>query len=399
MMDAYSIVQLLAWVAVGAVMLLTAATMCFDFGAGMLARFVGRNDAEKRVMINTVAPTWDGNQVWLIIAGAGLFAIWPRVYSASFSGMYLGVLVVLWGLFLRPVSFEYRHLHPAGTWKNFWDWGLCLGSLIPILVMGVAIGNLFLGLPFTFDPDTLRFFYGHQGMSGPEPAFLSLIKLLTPFPLLIGVFAVVMSLMHGASYSAMRTTGRLYERLARIQRICALLFIILFAAGGIWLCFLQGYHWTPARLLDSYSDAVYHPLNGAQVTLSEGGWLTNYAIYPWMVLAPLAGFAGALLVMISSSKQRPVAAFSSSVLAVAGAVLTMGFSLFPFVMPSSLAPDQSLVLWNASSSMNSLMGILIVAAIMLPIIFTYTTFVYKKMWGRNVKMTPEEIEQRKHELY
>lgn len=399
MMDAYSVVQLLGWIAVGAIMFLTAATMCFDFGAGMLARFVGKTDEEKRVIINTVAPTWDGNQVWLITAGAGLFAIWPRAYAASFSGMYLGVLLVLWGLFLRPVSFEYRHLQPNGKWKSFWDWGLCLGSFIPILVLGVAVGNLFLGLPFQFDPDTLRFYYGMQGVKGQEPALLSLLELLMPFALLIGVFAVIMSLMHGASYCAMRTEGTILERFIKIQKVCAGLFILLFIAAGIWLCFIPGYHWQPAAELTSYSDAVKHPLTGSDIIISTGGWLSNYAYHPWMIIAPILGFLGAILVIIFSNKRQFVLAFSSSVLAVAGAVFTMGFSLFPFVMPSSLSPEQSLVLWNASSSMTSLIGILIVAAIVLPIIFIYTTFVYQKMWGRGVKLSTEEIEQRKHELY
>ena len=121
MMDLYAIFQLLSWLAVGLIMFLTAATMGFDFGAGMLARFVGKNDHEKRAIINVVAPTWDGNQVWLITAGAGLFAIWPRVYAGSFSGMYFGVLLVLWALFLRPVAFEYRHKIKSERWANFWD--------------------------------------------------------------------------------------------------------------------------------------------------------------------------------------------------------------------------------------------------------------------------------------
>lgn len=399
MMNTYSVVQLLSWIAVGAIIFLAAATLCFDFGAGILARFVGKTDNERRVIINTVAPTWDGNQVWLITAGAGLFAIWPRAYAASFSGMYLGVLVVLWGLFLRPVSFEYRHLHPAGKWKNFWDWGLCLGSLIPILVLGVAVGNLFLGFPIQFDPDTLRFYYGAQGIHGQEPALLSLLELLMPFALLIGIFAVVMSLMHGASYCAMRTANDLKNRFKKIQKVSAFFFIILFAAAGIWLCFIPGYHWQADPSLTSYADAVNHPINGAAVTLVNGGWLSNYGIHTWMIIAPLLGFLGAIGIIIFSNSGKSVAAFSSSVVAIAGAVFTMGFSLFPFIMPSYLSPNESLTLWNSSSSMTSLVGILIVAVIMLPIIFIYTTFVYKKMWGRGVTLTPDDIEKRKHELY
>jgi cytochrome d ubiquinol oxidase subunit II len=399
MMDLYSIIQLLSWLAVGLVMFLTAATLCFDFGAGILARFVGKNDYEKRVIINIVAPTWDGNQVWLITAGAGLFAIWPRVYAGSFSGMYLGVLVVLWALFLRPVAFEYRHKIENTKWASFWDWMLCLGSLIPILIIGVAIGNLFLGLPFQFDSQTLRFYYGASKELIQEPAFISLFGLLRPFALLIGIFAVVMSIMHGASYCAMRTTGVLYQRFLKIQSVTAWTFVILFALAGLWLAFIPGFHWQLAESLNTYSQAIEHPLTGGVVSVANGGWWVNYANHFWMLIAPILGFIGAIMVLNYGKKQQPVLAFSGSVIACFGVVFTLGFSLFPFIMPSSLAPEQSMVLWNASSSLISLIGILVVAVIMLPIIFVYTTFVYKKMWGRGVKLTPEEVQQRSHELY
>ena len=399
MMDLYSVMQLLSWVAVGAIMYLVAATMGFDFGAGMLARFVGKTDNERRAIINVVSPTWDGNQVWLITAGAGLFAIWPRAYAASFSGLYLGILLVLWGLFLRPVAFEFRSKIETEKWRGFWDWMLCLGSFIPILIIGVAVGNLFLGLPFQFDPESLRFFYGAQGVNGPEPALWSLILLLMPFALLVGVFSVVMSLMHGASYCAMRTDGVLHERFKKITKVCAVLFIVLFAVAGIWLCFIPGFHWAPSAAISSFSDSVNHPLNGAVVTTATGGWLSNYALYPWMVIAPVLGFVGAFMVIILGGKDKTVGAFCGSLIASFGAVFTMGFSLFPFLMPSTLSPDQSLTLWNASSSLTSLIGILIVALVMLPIIFAYTTFVYKKMWGRDARMNAEEVESRKYELY
>lgn len=399
MIDTFSVVQIISWLTVGALLFLVVVTVGFDFGAGMLARFVGKNDHEKRAVINIVAPTWDGNQVWLITAGAGLFAIWPRAYAASFSGMYLGVLVVLWGLFLRPVSFEYRSKLQTAKWRGFWDWMLCLGSFIPILVLGVAVGNLFLGFPFFFDPETLRFYYGTQPNTAAEPTIYYLILLLQPFALLIGVFAVVMSLMHGASYCAMRTTGKLADRFNLLEKVFAIGFILLFAAAGIWLIFIDGYHWAPASQLSSYSDAVKHPLTGGVVTQTTGGWYSNYANHPWMIIAPILGFLGALGVLLFNSKNHRLAAFSSSCVACFGAVFTMGFSLFPFVMPSYVRPDQSITVWNASSSLLSLIGILIVTVIMLPIIFTYTGFVYKKMWGRGARMDAEEVEARKHELY
>lgn len=398
-MDLYSIIQLIAWLAVGLILFLTAATICFDFGAGILARFVGKNDYEKRAIINIVAPTWDGNQVWLITAGAGLFAIWPRVYAGSFSGMYFGLLLVLWALFLRPVAFEYRHKVENGKWTNFWDWMLFIGSIVPILVIGVAVGNLFLGLPFQIDPESLRFYYGFSKSLMPEPAFISLLELLTPFPILIGLFAVNLSLLHGSSYCAMRTRGHLYQRFVKIQKTSSIIFIILFAIAGIWLLFIPGYHWELAKNMTYFSQSIDHPLTGGVVTVSKGGWFLNYHQFPWMMIAPLLGFLSAILIFLNAKKNKPVLSFTFSVIACFSVVFTMGLSLFPFLIPSQIAPNESMVLWNSSSSMVSLIGILIVAVIMLPIIFAYTTFVYKKMWGRDVKMTPEEVKNRSHELY
>jgi cytochrome d ubiquinol oxidase subunit II len=217
-MDLFSTLQLLSWLAVGVIMFLLVATMGFDMGAGMLARFVGKTDEERRAIINIVAPTWDGNQVWFITLGGAIFAIWPRVYAASFSGLYIGILLVLWGLFCRPVAFEYRSKIQTAKWRGFWDWMLVIGSLVPMLVIGVAIGNIFLGFPISFDPENLRFFYGAQGINGSESAFYALILLLRPFALLIGIFTVVMSLMHGAAYCAMRTKGILQQRFEKLKK-------------------------------------------------------------------------------------------------------------------------------------------------------------------------------------
>ncbi len=381
-MDFMNILQLLGWATVGAVMILFALTGGFDFGAGILLPFVAKNDEERRVVVNTVGPTWDGNQVWLITAGGAIFAIWPRVYAASFSGFYFAFLMVLWALFLRPVSFEYRSKMPSQKWRSFWDWALFVGSLLPALLIGVAIGNLFLGVPFQYDPITLRFFYGSSMQD--TNAMIDLFGLLRPFALFTGVVSVVMMIMHGASYLCMRTEGAVYARCKAAQRSAALVLIVLFAVGGLILMKMTGQH------IIFSSDALNHPLNGV-VTASQGGWLSNYNRYPFMILAPIAGFLGALGVRYFSKKRAVVRAFLASSLALIGVISTMGLSLYPFIMPSSNFPAQSLEVYNASSSQTSLMGILIVAVVMLPIIFVYTAFVYKKLWGRGERMSVERI--------
>jgi cytochrome d ubiquinol oxidase subunit II len=390
-MDLMSILQFLGWGAVGLVMIMFALTGGFDFGAGILLPFIGKNDDERRVVINTVGPTWDGNQVWLITAGGAIFAIWPRVYAASFSGLYFAFLAVLWALFFRPVAFEYRSKIASPKWRNFWDWALFAGSFLPALLIGVAIGNFFLGLPFQYDPMSLRFFYGPT-MSDAN-ALMGLVGLLRPFALFCGVVSVVMMLMQGASYLMMRTEGMIYERAKTTVIKVAFVLMVLFAIGGLWVGFgIDGYHWS--YLADPMND----PLHGI-VTRSLGGWLQNYHNYPELYLVPALGFVGCLGVMAYAKQNRALATFIFSSIALTAIVITMGIGLFPFVMPSITHPEQSLVIWNASSSERSLIGILVVAIVMLPIILGYTLFVYKKLWGRGVRMSVETIRAESKVLY
>jgi len=390
-MDFFSILQLLGWAVVGIVIILFALTGGFDFGAGILLPFVGKTDEERRVVINTVGPTWDGNQVWLITAGGAIFAIWPRVYAASFSGLYFAFLLVLWALFLRPVSFEYRSKFVTQKWRNFWDWALFVGSFVPALLLGVAVGNLFLGFPFQYDPITLRFFYGPSMQDAN--ALIGLLGLLRPFALLLGLFSLVMMLMHGAAYLCMRTEGTILARCQSMLKKSALVLIVLFAIAGIALAwFVPGYHWTPI------SDPMNHPLSNL-VAINTGGWLQNYRLYPWMALAPVLGFAGLAMVYLQAARAHFGKAFIASIIAIFSVISTVGLTLFPFIMPSLTHPEQSLLVWNASSSETSLLGILIVAVVMLPIIFWYTAFVYKKLWGRGVRMSVDDIRLQSKVLY
>lgn len=381
-MTEYETVQLLAWLAMGAVMFLFAATGGFDFGAGILLPFVGKTDKERRVVINTVGPTWDGNQVWLIIVGAGMFAIWPRAYAAAFSGFYFAMLLVLWSLFLRPVSFEYRSKLVNSSWRVFWDWALFVGSVLPALLIGVALGNILLGVPFYYEPFSLRFIY-----TG------SFWGLLRPFALMVGINSVCMLAMHGASYLAMRTQGVVYQRVKKAYRIFAKLFILTFIIAGIWLAFIPGYH-----LQSLPANPTAQPLANV-VTMSIGAWYRNYQHYPWMVIAPLIAIVGAWFAMRWVGRDQTGKSFIASLFCLLGVLLTYGLTMFPFVMPSMTHAGQSLLIWNVASSKLSLIGILIVALIMLPIIFIYTAFVYRKLWGRDQRMSVERIEAEEHVLY
>lgn len=389
-MDMLSILQLLGWAVVGLVMILFALTGGFDFGAGILLPFIAKTDEERRVVVNTVGPTWDGNQVWLITAGGAIFAIWPRVYAASFSGLYFAFLAVLWALFFRPVAFEYRSKLQSTSWRSFWDWALFAGSFLPALLIGVAIGNFFLGLPFQYDPVTLRFFYGTSMQDAN--ALVDLVGLLRPFALFFGVVSVALMMLQGSSYLAMRTSGLVYQRSRQVMMHVAWVLILLFIIGGVWVANIPGYHWA------SMANALNNPLSNV-VTLSKGGWLHNYHVYPVLYLIPLIGCISALAVIYFARKERMLAAFVASSSALTSIICTMGIALFPFIMPSNTHPEQSLLVWNASSSIRSLLGIEIVGVLMVPIILYYTLFVYKKLWGRGEKMSVERIVKESKLLY
>lgn len=389
-MDMLYLLQFLGWVVVGLVMMLFALTGGFDFGAGILLPFIGKTDAERRVIVNTVGPTWDGNQVWLITAGGAIFAIWPRVYAASFSGLYFAFLAVLWALFFRPVAFEYRSKLQSLKWRTFWDWALFVGSFLPALLIGVALGNFFLGLPFQYDPVTLRFFYG-ESMQDAN-ALSGLVGLLRPFALFFGIVSVMLMLLQGSSYLALRTSGLVYKRSRRVMMHSAWILILLFIIGGLWIAKIPGYHWAPM------ADALNHPLNNV-VTTSLGGWLNNYEVYPILDFIPILGGLSAVAVIYFGCKERAFASFISSSITLICIIGTMGIALFPFIMPSSTHPEQSLLVWNASSSARSLLGIEVVAVLMVPIILYYTLFVYKKLWGRGEKMSVERIAEESKILY
>ena len=188
----YQTLRVIWWLLLGVLLIGFAVMDGFDLGVGTLLPFVAKTDEERRLVLNTIGPVWEGNQVWLVLGGGAIFAAWPPLYAVSFSGFYLAMFLILFALILRPVGFKYRGKMPSQRWRNNWDRHLFIGGFIPALIMGVAVGNVLLGVPFAID-DTARISYeGH------------LIGLLTPFALLAGLVSVAMLVAHGA---AMKPTG------------------------------------------------------------------------------------------------------------------------------------------------------------------------------------------------
>ncbi|WP_028747331.1 cytochrome d ubiquinol oxidase subunit II [Rhizobium mesoamericanum] len=362
----YEILRLIWWLLLGVLLIGFAATDGFDLGVGMLLPFVAKTDTERRVAINTIGPVWEGNQVWLIVGGAAIFAAWPPLYAVSFSGFYLAMFATLLALILRPVGFKYRSKRESARWRNNWDWALFIGGFVPSLIFGVAVGNVLQGVPFRFDPADMRIFY--------EGSFFGL---LNPYALLCGLLSVAMLAMHGASWLVLKASGPVAERARSYGSLAALAVIVLFALGGIFLTLgVNGY----AITSEINPAGPSNPL--LKTATHEGSWLANYGTYPWMMIAPLLGFLGAAAALLATRARWEVAALLFSKLSIFGIISTVGLSMFPFILPSSLDPRSSLTVWDASSSHSTLFNMLVVVAIFLPIVLAYTAWVYRVLWGK-----------------
>lgn len=372
----YATLRVIWWLLLGILLIGFAVMDGFDLGIGALLPFVARKDEERRTVLNVIGPVWEGNQIWLVLGGGAIFAAWPPLYAVSFSGFYLAMFVVLVALILRPVGFKFRSKIADPRWRSAWDWGLFVGGAVPALIFGVAMGNVLLGVPFHFD-DSLRPFY--------TGSFLGLLR---PFALLCGLVSVAMLCLHGAALLAIKTDDVVAQRAAVIGRWSGWIALALFVLGGIWLVLgVDGYTITSAVA----GDAPSNPLAKTVVT-SAGAWLDNYRSAPITMVAPALGCLGLFAATLCLHGGRPRTAFVASGAAIAGVILTVGITIFPFLLPSSSDPSASLTAWDASSSHLTLWIMLLATAIFLPIVLAYTAWVYRVMRGKvtaaDVRATP-----------
>jgi cytochrome d ubiquinol oxidase subunit II len=294
----------------------------FDFGVGALLPVLGRDDTERRVLINTIGPVWDGNEVWFIVAGAGTFAAFPEWYATLFSGFYLPLLAILLALIVRGVAFEYRGKRPDARWRRRWDRAIFWGSVIPAFLWGVAFANLVRGVPL----DAAHEYAGTPG------------DLLNPFALLGGLTTLTLFVLHGAVFVALKTTGDVRRRANRVARVMV---IAAIAVGGLFLLLTQ-------------------LLYGKPVT-----WLTVAAAAAGLAVAAVAGARG-----------REGWAFAGTGTAIAFAVATLFLALFPHVMPSTLDAANGLTTTNAASSPYTLKIMTIVALTFTPLVMLYQGWTY-----------------------
>jgi cytochrome d ubiquinol oxidase subunit II len=294
----------------------------FDFGVGMLLPVLARNDTERRVLINTIGPVWDGNEVWLLVAGGATFAAFPEWYATLFSGFYLPLLLILLALIVRGVAFEYRHQRPQATWKGWWDRAIIVGSVVPAVLWGVAFANITRGVPLDADFE----FTG------------SLLTLLNPFGLLGGVVTALLFLTHGAMFVALKTDGEIRHRaraLAVRTGACAAVASVVFL---VW----------------------------AQV---ETGGPASAALFAGAAVVLLLGIAAA-------TRGREGWAFTGTFVTIALAVTGLFVALFPDVLPSSTKPAWSLTTTNAAATPYTLEIMTWVAACFTPIVIGYQAWSY-----------------------
>lgn len=378
----YAVLKIIWWVIIGAILIVYASTSGFDAGVTIIMPFL-KKESNRRVLLNTSAPVWDGNQTWIIFAGGGLFVVWPVVYATAFSGLYFLMFFILWALYLRPPGYDYRGKLPSRRWQRFWDWALFTSGIVPVFIFGVAFGNCLIGFPFHFNAATFRDYY-----TG------GLASLFNGFSVLSGLAAVFMVIMHGAAYIQRRTEGELRELGRKLHYIFAVLLLFAFSLAG----YLVMYHVNGYVLVSTPKDATLYPLNSV-VIQKVGAWIDSYSIYPWKFFGPLMAYLGIFLSLWANYVRWHTFCFWASALSIAGMIGTIGFTLFPFIMPSTTNPDQSLTVWNATSSQYALNIMLYVGVILLLIILAYKIYTYYTLWSKKKTLTFEDIEKDPHTFY
>ncbi len=299
----------------------------FDYGVGILLPFLGKDDDERRVIINTIGPFWDGNEVWLLTAGGAIFAAFPNWYATMFSGFYLALVLMLVALIMRGVAFEFRSKDARPGWRNFWDWMICFGSFVPALLWGVALGNLLRGVPIDAKMNYTGDFF----------------TLLNPYALLTGLYGLALMVFHGANFLVLRTEGEIADR----------------ARSVAWKL------WIPAVVL------LFLSL-GASYLMTD--MYTKLGVNPGVV--PILGGVALLATGWFIRNRREGWAFVMTAVTIVTSVFTVFLTLFPRVMVSSTDPKFSLTIYNASSSPYTLTVMTIIALIFVPIVLLYQGWTY-----------------------
>jgi cytochrome d ubiquinol oxidase subunit II len=309
----------------------------FDLGVGMLDPFVAKGETERRIVLNSIGPIWDGNEVWLVVGGGVLFAAFPVVYAALFSGFYWALMLVLLGLILRTVSIEFRGKREGARWRRIWDAVFSVSSYAIALLLGVAFGNVIAGVPLK---------------KNGEVKIDSILDLLDPFTVWIGLTTIAMLAMHGALYLNVKTEGELQARIRRWIPRLIVVFALVGAVAAVW------------------------------IAVSEYGVTDTYIDDVWPIVFPIAALGAFVWMVLSLRRGRDVAAFFSSSVMLAMLLATVSAGLYPYMLKSSINLKYSMTVTNASSANETLQVMLVVALIGLPFVLLYTAGVQYLFRGK-----------------
>lgn len=379
----FTLLQYVWWGILGFFMILFSTTAGFDFGVTMIMPFL-RKESDRSLALASIMPTWDGNLTWLVFIGGALFVIWPVVYGTAFSGLYFAMFCVLWPLFFRPPGFDYRDRIDNPTWRRLWDCGLLISSVFPVFVFGIAWGNCFLGFPFRFDPFSMREIY--------TGGFLDLFR--HGFPWLCAFISLSMILMHGAAYLMRRVEGHIAVTAKRLHVGFTLLTLILFIVAVCVITYrLPGYH-----LLATPKNPLYHPLNNL-VSVNQQPWVTDYQVHPWKFYPMVLTFFGIIIGLWTNYLKAYAACFWSSACTIGGIIASAGCTLFPFIMPSSLKPTQSLTIFDSTASQYALGIMLYVGVVLSIIILIYKIFAFYTVWHKKPTISQNDIDSGTHGAY
>ena len=375
-MELYAVMKIVWWLLLGVLLTGIGVMVGMDMGVGASLAYLGRSDGERRSVLNMIGPHWDGNQVWFILGGGAVFAAWPTIYATAFSGLYVVMLVLLWSMIVRPLGFEYRSKLPSRRWRGAWDLMLFVSGAVPMIVFGAAIGNMLEGVPFHFDWQLQSFYTG------------SFVSLFNPFAVLCGLMALALALYQGGTMVMNRGLDRVYRRARRLVIAAGAVALVLFTGAGIWVTRLAGYALTSA--VDPAQPA--NPL-GKSAVRTVGAWLFNYHAHPALWILPGLVYVSLIAGIVLAVRRLSHAAWWCGALAWLGTLGTVGAAMFPFMMPSSSNPAQSLTVWDASSSQTTLLWMLLFTVIFVPLIAVYTSWGF---WVMRGKVGPEDVERDEH---
>ncbi|MFT6834311.1 MAG: cytochrome d ubiquinol oxidase subunit II [Francisellaceae bacterium] len=373
----YEFLQFYWWIVLGIIFCIYASTAGYDLGVTMIFPWI-KDENEKRVVLNTSAPVWDGNNTWIIFLGGLMFVVFPPLYATAFSGLLVAMYFVLWSFFLRPVGYDYRGKVQSKKWRKAWDVSLFISSFFPVLIFGVASANSFVGFGYKIDPIFLRSDF--QG---------DFLDLLSPTGIVGGLVSLFLILSHSSIYIARRTEDNIRAFAKKLHWIFTLLFIVFFIIGSILVLTGMGFN--------------YHNIPGSarevEVIYARFAWFDNLMAHPWKFIGGIGVTVFLVMSLYLNHKNKFALAFWSSVGMVFSAIGSTGLMLFPFIFPSNLSPADSLTLWNSTPGIYTLTSLFYVALVAFIIIAIYKTYSFHALWSDQKTLKVSDLLDKNKHFY